>query len=174
MTVDIYWTIAIISSALLGVVFILNLFGFDMDEIELEGLGDSFSFNALIAFFCIFGWTGYLAHGQTDMSGTLILVTSIAVGIVFYVISIYFLNKLKGLETSGNIEIEGAIGLTGTVYLSIPANQAGDGQVQLVIQGGLKTFRAQTKSDRIPTGTKVLVYDVENRKLLVEPYNENA
>lgn len=173
MTVDIYWTIAIISSALLGIVFILNLFGFDMDEIELEGLGDSFSFNALIAFFCIFGWTGYLGHGQTEMSGTLILLTSVAVGIVFYIISIYFLNKLKGLETSGNIEIENAVGQIGTVYLSIPGHQAGDGQIQLVIQGGLKTFRAQTKNEGIATGTKVLVYDVEHGKLLVEPYNEN-
>lgn len=173
MTVDIYWNIAIISSVLLGIVFLLSLFGFDVDELEIEGLGDNFSFNALIAFFCISGWTGYLAHGQTNMSSTLILFTSIAVGVVFYIISIYFLDKLKGLETKGNIEIESTVGKTGTVYLTIPAKQKGDGQVQLVVQGGLKTFYAQTKNESIATGTKVLVYDIENERMLVEPYNEN-
>lgn len=173
MTIDLYWNIALISSILLGVLFLLTLFGLDVDELEIDGLGDSFSFNALIAFFAVAGWTGYFAHDKTDMSSTLILFTSIAIGIVFYIISIYFLNKLKGIETKGNIEIENAIGQVGTVYLTIPEQQSGDGQVQLVIQGGLKTYYAQTKNESIPTGTKVLIYDLDNEKLLVEPYNEN-
>ncbi len=171
MTVDLYWNIAIISSSLLGLLVLLNLFGFDVDEIEIDGLGDAFSFNALIAFFCIAGWTGYLAHDMTDMGSTLILGTSVAVGIVFYIVSIYFLDKLKGIETKGNVRIEGAIGQTGTVYLTIPANQQGDGQIQITIQGGLRTYYAQTKGDAIPTGEQVLVYDIENKKLLVEKYN---
>ena len=173
MTVDIYWNIAIISSILLGIIFLLSLFGFDVDELEIEGLGDSFSFNALIAFFAVAGWTGYLAHDKTDMSSTLILFTSIAVGIVFYIISIYLLNKLKGIETKGNVAIENAIGQTGTVYLTIPEKQTGDGQIQIVLQGGLKTYSAQTRTESIATGTKVLVYDLSNGKLLVEPYNPN-
>jgi len=173
MTVDIYWNIAIVSSVLLGIIFLLSLFGLDVDELEIEGLGDSFSFNALIAFFAVAGWTGYLAHDKTDMSSTLILFTSIAVGIVFYIISIYLLNKLKGIETKGNVTVEKAIGKTGTVYLTIPAKLSGEGQIQIVLQGGLKTYSAQTRSEAIVTGTEVLVYDLHHGKLLVEPYNEN-
>ena len=173
MTADIYWSIAVVTSALLGLLLILNLFGFDIDDIEIDGLGDAFSFNATIALFCVGGWMGYMAETTTNMSTIMVLVVAIVSGIIFYVISIYVLNKLKGLETSGTVDIENAVGQTATVYLTIPAEQQGDGQIQLIIQGGLKTYDAQTKNEAIPTGTEVLVYDIENGKLLVEPYKSH-
>ncbi|MFY0651938.1 MAG: NfeD family protein [Cyclobacteriaceae bacterium] len=170
MTVDIYWNIAIYSSGFLGLVVLLTFIGLDVDHFEIELFGGDFSFNSLIAFVCIGGWAGYFGHTTTDMSEFKILMVAIFMGSLAFVGSILMMKKLKGLNEKGNIDINNAVGKTGKVYLGIPGNGEGSGQVQLVVQGRLKTFHAKTNQDKIETGTEILVYDVQGNVLFVEPY----
>jgi hypothetical protein len=65
------------------------------------------------------------------------------------------------LEDDGTVLIEGAIGLSGDVYLSIPPARRGFGKVHVVLQNRLVELQAvTTHADALPTGARVLVIDV--------------
>ncbi|MFN2565343.1 MAG: hypothetical protein ABR499_10085, partial [Gemmatimonadaceae bacterium] len=65
------------------------------------------------------------------------------------------------LEDDGTVHIEGAIGLSGDVYLSIPAARRGVGKVHVVLQNRLVELQAvTTHADALPTGARILVIDV--------------
>ena len=174
MTVEIYWWISLISSAILFVFVLLSIIGMEIDSIEIDFLGDHFSFTSLVAFACVGGWTGFLAHNMTSMSEWVILTAAISMGLFTYVGSIFILKKLKTWESKGNVKIKNAIGKTGTVYLTIPKSQSGIGQVQAVVQGRLMTLDAMTNHEEIKTGESILIYDVIDDKLLVEVYSEEV
>lgn len=169
--IDVYWYVSIISSGLLGLIVLLNIIGFDMDEIDLGIDLDFFSFNSLVGFFCVGGWMGYLANRMTDFDQWIIFALSVLFGLMAYVGSILILKKMKNWESSGNIDIKNAVGQVGKVYLGIPED--GEGQVEVLIQGRLKIVKAVTLADPIETGEKVLVYDVRENKLVVTPYTED-
>jgi membrane protein implicated in regulation of membrane protease activity len=167
---DLYGNIAIISSVLLGIIILLNIIGIDLDtDVDFHLDMDFFSVNSLVAFFCVGGWTGYLANLLTPFQQWVIAAIAVAAGLTTYVGSILILRRLKGWESSGNIDLNNAIGKTGKVYLGIPED--GEGQVQIVIQGRLKTLKAITHGKSIETGENVIVYDIEKNKLVVEIYN---
>lgn len=173
MSVEIYWHIAIFSSGFLGVFVLLNLLGMDIDSIDIDFLGDHFSFSSILAFTCVGSWTGFLAYNMTSMSDLQVLISAIFMGFAALVGSIFLLKRLKGWEEKGNIDINNAIGKIGKVYLGIPANGKGSGQVQVIIQGRLKTFHAKTNQEKIETGTEIIIYDVKENVLYVEPYKQD-
>ncbi len=168
--VDLYWYVATISSGILGVIVLLNIIGIDIDEVDV-GL-DFFSFNSLVGFFCVGGWTGYLANDFTVFDPWIVLTLSVLAGLVTYVGSIFILKRLKNWESSGNVKLTNAIGKVGKVYLGIPAKGEGEGQVEVMIQERLKIVKAISQGDKIDTGSKVIVFDLVDNKLVVEPYNE--
>ncbi|WP_462250919.1 hypothetical protein [Ekhidna sp.] len=170
--VELYWYVATISSGLLGLIILFNIIGFDIDEIDV-GL-DFFSFNSLVGFFCVGGWTGYLANDFTVFDQWIVLALAVLAGLVTYVGSIYILKRLKNWESSGNIQLSNAIGKVGKVYLGIPPKGEGEGQVEVMIQERLKIVRAISHADKIDTGSKVIVFDLVDNKLVVEPYNEES
>jgi len=65
--------------------------------------------------------------------------------------------KLYGLNASGNVDPNTAVGRTANVYLTVPANASGQGKVTLELQGRTVEFRAVTDGDEIPTGSVVAV-----------------
>ena len=71
------------------------------------------------------------------------------------------MRAVAGLASSGNERISNAVGRRGTVYIPIPAGNAGAGKVQLSMQNRIVEFQAVTdESDRLPTGAKVEVIGV--------------
>ena len=170
---EFYWYIAVFSSALLVLSVLLSVIGFDIDSFDFDFGGDAFSINSLVAFFTITGWTGYLAQRYTSFTPTMTLVVSVSFGILAYVGSIFLLKRLKNLESSGNLSLANAIGKKAKVHVQIPGKKSGTGQVQILLQGRLKTLNAITFSDTIDSGLQVLVYDVDGNNLVVEPYLED-
>lgn len=79
---------------------------------------------------------------------------------LFYLIS-------KATE-SGTMDINRAKGGIGEVYLTVKAQRGNIGQVQIKVQGALRTLEAITddKSD-LPTGSVISVQDVINDNLLL-------
>jgi len=71
------------------------------------------------------------------------------------------------------VKKENAIGKIGKVYLSIPEKGKGLGQVQVIVQGRLKTLNAVSSGPGINTGEQIIIFDInEDRNLIVEPYKE--
>src|SRR5438093_201247 len=58
--------------------------------------------------------------------------------------------------------IAGAVGKTGTVYLSVPGRRAGTGKVTLKLQNRTVEYKAVTPDADLPTGTAVRVVAVVN------------
>jgi len=65
-----------------------------------------------------------------------------------------------------------AVGCTGTVYLTIPGERAGEGKVQITINNSVREYAALTDSDTLKTGTPIKVVEVINPgTMLVEELN---
>ena len=80
---------------------------------------------------------------------------------------------LTDMQQSGNISVyKSAVGCEGTVYLTIPGARAGEGKVQITINGSVREYAALTDSDTLKTGTPIKVVEVINAStLLVEELN---
>ncbi|MBT29503.1 MAG: hypothetical protein CMO01_07550 [Thalassobius sp.] len=168
----IYWAIAVLSSSVLGIQTLLSLVGLDLDiDLDFDIGGDDVTLSAVLTFLGMGSWSAILFKNQTDMGEGGVLLTSLIAGIVGFTSVVFLINKMKNLENSGNVEIKNAIGKVAEVYLGIPESRTGEGQVQLLVQGRLVIFDALTDGKKIETGQEVIVYDVEEGKLLVELYN---
>ena len=71
------------------------------------------------------------------------------------------------LERDATLSLDSAVGNTGSVYLSIPARREGAGKVHVTVRGRLVESRAVTDEEMLPTGTPVLVVDVDGSDTLV-------
>lgn len=148
--------------------------GFDdvaPDDIELGGSDvQVLSLKTISAFFTGFGWTGVICL-KNGFSLGLAVVISCAVGGLFMIGVLLLMRLMAGMRTSGNIHYQNAIGSVGTVYMAVPPNQSGPGQVEIQIQGRVRFVEAFTDSEeKLTTNTRVKVTGLlDSMTLLVEP-----
>lgn len=177
------WLIALPFSALFVIQIVLTFIGGDADHISADGDADAaidhdtgidFQFltlKNLIAFFTIFGWTGIVCIDAGLSMGLTVFISTIAGTLMMTIMAsiIYFMGKLTD---SGTLDLNNAIGKTGSVYLTIPPKRSGLGKVQIQVQG-FQTLDAMTDIDKeIKTGAIVTVTEVINSDLLlVKPSN---
>ena len=150
---------AIIGSLLFFVWFLLTMIGgaagdvlegvFDIDMGSSDLAFKALTFQGIMAFFMMFGLVGF-AMLNSDQSDAMAAMAGIVAGSI----SLWGVGKMfegfKQLEMHGNVDIENAIGETGSVYSRIPAD--GRGQVQVTFQGKLQT-RAAVSADGNPFAT---------------------
>ena len=124
-----------------------------------EGL-HLFSFRALSAGLAFLGVGGLL--GLATPLGILAAIPlALAFGGAAMVAVATATRAMLKLEDDGTVQIEGAIGLSGDVYLSIPPARRGVGKVHVVLQNRLVELQAvTTHGHELPTGARVLVIDV--------------
>ena len=144
--------------------------GADFDASEASGSSDvSFtllSFQGLSAFLTMFGLVGLSAHREGEVGAFLSLGLAIVAGLVMSWVLGRLFATFGRLQSSGTIRMESAVGQEGTVYLTLP--EAGEGKVQLTVQGRLKVMPAIAENDeRIETGARVLVLRVNDGHTLV-------
>ncbi len=174
---------AIIGAVLFLIRFIMQMLGmagdfhfFNAAEISHTDthIGDSdvsfklLSLQGVAAFLTMFGLVG-LAMEQGENNELVSVAAATAAG----VFSVWVIQKLFAgmgkLQSTGNIELNNAIGAEGTVYLSISTTARG--KVELNIQNRLRIVDAITEdSEPIETGARVRVLKVvESNVLVVEP-----
>jgi len=187
---QIYYGIAIVTTFLLFLQLVLSLIGLDHDVDGFDGGGfdgdgavldghDSgvsvLSVRSVIAFFTGFGWGGVvsLRQGLTVFAAT--VVATVAGGALTAMI-LGLMRILYGMRYSGTLDYKNAIGVVGNVYLPIPGDMGGPGQVEVLVQGRLAVVQAFTRSAaKIPNRTRVRVVDtLDQQTLLVEPLQPAA
>lgn len=171
---QVFWGIAIAASIFQVLIFIGSLFtSHDLDhssDTDHAGLSETLkllSLRGLVAFLVGFGWAGglFLARG---LSLALVLLISIAAGIVFMGVILLIMRLLMSLKADGTLNYANAIDQIGQAYVTIPARRAGQGQVEVMIQGRLVTAHAVTDHQQpIAPQTEVVVLGVECGTLLV-------
>ena len=144
----------------------------DVDAAVGSGGSNLYTFRNFVNFFLGFGWTAVLLNDSIKSRGLLLLL-AVLVGIGFVAMVMYLFKWLYSMQQTGNINVyKTAVGCTGTVYLTIPAERSGEGKVQITIQGSVREYNALTEGDALPTGTPIKVVEVINPStLLVEPLN---
>lgn len=170
----VFWAIAISSSLFQILMFALSLFtGSDFDhspEGEVTGAVEGvkvLSIRAIVAFLVGFGWTGGLLLGRgTPVFFTIL--SAIAAGVVFMMVIFLIMRLLMALKSDGTVHLDRAIGLTGHVYVTIPASRSGQGQIEILVQGRLTTAFAVTNADLpLTQNMPVTVTGVENGNILI-------
>lgn len=196
---------AVIGGTVLVVQFLLTLLGmldlgFDLDaDVDVSDLGDvsdggadvgdvghsgnfglewlwsMVSFRTITAGLTFFGLFG-MAMQSSGASPSLQFSTAMVAGLVaFYGVHVIMQAILK-MARDNTLQIQRAIGEVGTIYLTVPAANAGTGKVHVVVQGRLEEFQAITPySDKLEVGAKVVVTGVvDGDTLAVEPVDAKA
>lgn len=172
----VYWWIAIPFTILFLIQLVLTFLGGEIDhdglDHDFEDVSDGGGFHVLtvknmIAFFSIFSWSG-IACINAGLGWPLTVVVSVVSGtaMMFVMAGLYYL--MTRMTQSGTIKMTDAIGLVGTVYLTIPARKEGQGKVQIKVQGPLRTLDAMTEDlEDIKTGSTVRVLEIISDSILL-------
>jgi hypothetical protein len=117
------------------------------------------SFRTIVAAIALFGVSGEAAlSGGLNTSTTLVIAVASGIAAMYAVHGL--MHGLKSLDVDRTVRIERAVGLPGTVYLSIPGHRAGSGKIHLTLQKRLDELDAVTAGERLANGTKVRVVGV--------------
>lgn len=171
----VFYGIGVIALLVLLLQLALSVFG-GMDDHDFDHSGDHssglsfFSIRGVTAFFVGFGWSGVIA-----LKAEWGLVAAIAVGLVVglaLMLGIFLLmTSMLRLQSNGSLDFANAIGMVGTVYVTIPAKQKAGGQVEVLFQGRLTMADALSRGEEsLSPGTKVTVVEkIGHATLVVEP-----
>ncbi len=183
------WGLALFSTVFFLIQTVMTLVAGDLDadadmsgdvDLDMDGdahghhgdgdasfIGQYFTIRNMVAFFLGFSWGG-LAFVEFDLGTPMVVVLAIATGLVFVAVVMGIMRGLAGLRHSGTLSLKNAIGVTGTVSISIPAKMAGDGKVSLVIQGRLTDLTAVTGGEELRVGATVRVAGLTGNRLIVK------
>ncbi len=176
----IYWGLAVPFTIIFLLQLIFTLIGGDIGDdtsvdAEIEGdMGVPFQFltlKNLIAFFTIFSWTGIVCIDSGLSAGWSVVISSIA-GILMMALMASIFYFLARANQSGNLVMSNARGKLAEVYLTIPSQRNSVGQVQIKVQGSLRTLDAITDDEQdLKSGKVVKVQDVIDNNLLLVTAN---
>jgi membrane protein implicated in regulation of membrane protease activity len=177
---QIYWAFAIPSTLLFMMTLIMTFVGgaiTEMGDADAaiegdEGIGfQFFTLKGLIGFFTLFSWSG-LACIAGGVAPVVTVVISIVCGLLMMIILasiFYFMSKLT---ESGSLKLKNAIGRIGEVYIPIKAKRGAIGQIQINIQGSVRTLQALTDDEEdLGSGSVVQVNSIINDQILLVTKN---
>jgi hypothetical protein len=119
------------------------------------------SFRTVTAALAFFGLCGLAAQAAEASTGQTLLAAA-AGGAVAMAAVYWMMRGLRQLGAEGTVRIQGALGRYGSVYLTVPGNDAGCGKIQLNLQNRTMDYLAVTPGPELPTGTKVVVVGIVN------------
>jgi len=132
----------------------------------------AFTFQGIIAFILMFGLVG-LALSRSDQGDMMALFAGTVAGGA----SMWSMGKMfqafHSVQSSGNMDIQNAVGQDGTVYMRIKPGEVG--QIQVTIQGAMRTLDAiaSDSSLYLKTGATVTVEKIVAGRMVVIPYDSN-
>lgn len=175
---QVFWAIALVTTLVFAIQMILTFVGIgdadtdvDMDcgadfsdgsTLDMGGSMQLFTVRNLINFLLGMGWGG-VCLASTIRNTTLLIIASVAVGILFVLAFLMVYRQLFRLESNGVYHMDDCVGRIVDVYLTIPASKTGRGKVQVSFDGSVQELSAMTNSSQtIPSGSKVKVVDIIN------------
>ncbi|NBJ70424.1 MULTISPECIES: NfeD family protein [Clostridia] len=142
----------------------------------LEGIGEVLPIAnpiLILAFITFFSATGYLLETLTSMSSFLIIITAIFIALILdTILHVFILIPLASAEESLGYTEDSLIGRVGKIIIPIPA----DGYGEVVIEsksGRISKPVTAYHNQPIPEGAEVLILEIKEGVLYVEPYDKN-
>ena len=174
----VFYGIAIIASLIMFIQLVLTMIGGAFDapdgDFELESTdGDLgvLSVRTICAFFVGFGWAAITALKYYPGDTLIATGAGFIAGCVFLFGVLWTMRGLHSLKDDGTVDIKNAVGHIGSVYLPIPPNREGTGQVQVIVQGREREVIALTDSEtELDNRTRVKVLEqIDEHTILVGP-----
>ena len=138
----------------------------DPDPSGLDGLR-IFTVRGVIAFAVVFGWVG-LVMDTAGVALWLTIVVATAAGAAMMVLLAVMMRAVMRLRSDGTLDNRNALGVSGRVYLTVPASRTGEGKVNVLLQGSYVERDAVTdEAAEIPTGCEVVVTGLSGQTTLV-------
>ena len=178
---QIFYCIAIPGTLILLIQTILLIFGIggdegdvdvpdadipDIDGVSEYGIMGFFSLKSIVAFFCVFGWSGIVfmnAFGNVPIAVLLGLI--LGVGAMVGVTKI--IRASVKLQQSGTLNMNLLIGETGIVYISIPEDKSKRGKVHVQLSERQIECDAISESGPLAANTPVRITDIIAGNVLV-------
>ncbi len=138
----------------------------DPDPSGLDGLR-IFTVRGIIAFAVVFGWVG-LVMDTAGVALWLTIAIATASGVAMMVLLAAMMRAVMKLRSDGTLDNRNALGVSGRVYLTVPASRTGEGKVNVLLQGSYVERDAVTdEAADIPTGCEVVVTGLSGQTTLV-------
>ena len=160
--------------AMAWIATLIALLLFAISFIADAGSGDGdagwFSVRAVNGFLLGFGWAGFVAsnHGCGVLSAIAI---GLAIGLIMFLLVAILMRFINGLKCDGTLQYTTLVGMTGTVYVTLPPNGEPGGQVQVNHPGQMLTMQAVQYGDKpLSAQTRVVVVDATSQLLTVRPF----
>ncbi len=189
---QVLFVIAAATTLIMIVQIIMMLFGFgddssfdgdvDVDADGSDGYNDEgmgltifgmriLSVRTILAFFAIGCWVVFTLIEVLPVWAATLL--GIVAGVLAAFGVAFMMKSVEKLQSSGNVEIQNAVGKTAEVYLTVPAKRSGTGKVNVFVQERYVEFEAVTDEDEpIKTGaTAKIVATLNQGTLIIESYN---
>ena len=174
-----YWGIAIFASIVVIIQMTMSFVGMgdidsgdadvdfstDTDSLDNAGSMHLLSIRNIFYFLLGFGWAG-VSLWSTIPNLILLCIVSVLVGCLFVAIFIFHFRQMMKLQSNGAFNINDAVGKVCDVYLRIPGENQGLGKVQISFNGSVQELDARTAGEPIPSGAKVRVLRVIDKKVL--------
>lgn len=117
------------------------------------------TFRTLVAAITFFGLAG-----MTSLTNDVAEGPSVVIGLLSGFAAMYsvhwLMRQISRLRSDGNVHIERAVGMTGSVYLRVPGGRQGAGKIQLNLQNRTVELTAWTDQSELPTGSTIVVTKV--------------
>ena len=133
--------------------------------------GDSglrlFTLRGIVAFFAVLGWTGLTLLRQ-GLSAAVSVAVALCAGLLALFAVALVMRWFYRSQNSGNMEMKNALGVSGTVYITVPPAREGQGKVNLMLQSQYSELSAVTDHETaLVTGTEVTVVGISGVNTLV-------
>jgi hypothetical protein len=133
------------------------------------------TFQTVVAAIAFFGLGGMAAR-SSGIQPWLAVVIAVASGTAALYIVYWLMELLHRFNSEGNVRIDNAVGLQGTVYISIPPENTGAGKIVLNLQNRTVELEAKTNEpSKLAPGANVVVLSILGPGLVeVAPIRETA
>ena len=175
---QIFWGIGLLGLILIILQAIMGVFaGHDGDtsssgSIDVQGGHGSgagiVSMKTVSGMLLGFGFGGAILE-KNGFSMGISALGGLGIGVLIGAVYFALMDSLYQLRSAGTSVLSEAVNHSGTVYIRIPGNLSGAGEIQVSFGGRMQNVRAYTQGLELPTGTAVRVVALHgDQALLVE------
>ena len=135
----------------------------------VDGDTGTVSLRTIIGFMLGLGWGGYVATQCGFGTGASICIGLVLGAIMFFIVA-GIMRLIYSLKTDGSLNYSSLVGMTGTVYVTLPPHGEPGGQVQVSHPSQLITMAAVQFGDTpLPAQTRIIVEEATTYQLTVRP-----
>jgi hypothetical protein len=177
-SVDLFVGIGLLGLVIIILQAIIGIFvGHDSDTaggagVDLQGGhgggGSIVSIKTVSAMLLGLGFGGAILE-KSGFSTAIAAMGGLGIGLLIGVVYFAIMHALLKLKSDGTSVLSEAVNRSGTVYLRVPGQTSGSGEIQISFGGRMQNVRAFTRGLELPTGTAVRVVALHgDHALLVE------